>query len=296
LIQGFGNIFLLKMVLSLIGCAVFYVIIIGLLYLSSSSDGVVALVTSSSEAFPIKIGDTTITITKETFPCPTYVTSDCPPLLAFLNLHEDENTSVVAARSYLYVNGGSLVKFSNGPNRLITFSLGGKKYSVDPNRIFTPEGIKATLQTYSSYSDAAAAEVTKLASMMLEVYDFDNVVTILTLHNNGGGYGANSYLPGGVYENDAEKVNIPPESNPSDFYYVVDDYFYDTFVEGHYCAVLQNNATVANDGSLSYFAGLQGKPYVNFEALSEHGSVGTQVLIQLDMIYAARKAILSRGN
>lgn len=261
----------------------------------STNIGVEALVTSALETFPIKIGDTTITITKETFPCPTYVTSECPPLLAFLNLHENENTSVVAARSYLYVHGGSLVKFANGPSRLISFSLNNKKYSFDPNRMFTPEGIKSTLETYSSYSESAAAEVSKLASKLLSVYDFDNVVTVLALHNNGATYGANSYLPGGVYEKDAEKVNIAPESNPSDFYYVVEDYFYDAFAKDHYCVVLQNNATVTNDGSLSYFAGLKGKAYINFESIAEHGGVGTQIVIQLDMIYAADKAIKSRN-
>jgi hypothetical protein len=75
--------------------------------------------------------------------------------MAFLNLHENENTSVVAARSFLYVNGGSLVKFANGPNRLISFKLSGKTYSFDPNRMFTPEGIKSTLQTYSSYTEVS---------------------------------------------------------------------------------------------------------------------------------------------
>jgi hypothetical protein len=45
------------------------------------------------------------------------------------------------------------VKFANGPNRLISFKLSGKTYSFDPNRMFTPEGIKSTLQTYSSYTE-----------------------------------------------------------------------------------------------------------------------------------------------
>jgi hypothetical protein len=72
-------------------------------------------------------------------------------------------------------------------------------------------------------------------------------------------------LPGGAYENDAEKVHVDTQSNPSDFYYVVDDYFYETFASQHYCVVLQNNATVANDGSLSYYAG------TDFFALLLHG-------------------------
>ena len=48
------------------------------------------------------------------------------------------------------------------------------------------------------------------------------------MHSNGGTYGADDYLPGGTYQNDASQVNIVDGSNPSDFYYVVTDYYYNT--------------------------------------------------------------------
>jgi hypothetical protein len=150
--------------------------------------------------------------------------------------------------------------------------------------MFTPEGIKASLEANGKYSDAAAAEVQKLANEVLTIYGFEMQTTVLALHNNGGSYGADSYLPGGPYQKDAEKVNIVPGSNPSDFFYVVDPFLYETIVNYDYNVVLQNNATVTNDGSLSYYCGLQSKPYVNFESESETSSYGHQVILQLDMI------------
>lgn len=245
------------------------------------------------KTFGVLVGDTMINITKEVFQMPIGCTT-CYPDLSFLNLHENENTSVVAARSFLYYNGGSLVKFAKGNSRYVTFKMGNTKYTADPNRIFTPEGIKATLQSNGPYSDGAAAEVQYLADQLLSIYGFTEQSTVLSLHNNGGSYGADSYLPGGIYEDDAEEVNIVPGSNPSDFLYVVDPFLYEAIIVNEYNAVLQNNATVTNDGSLSYYCSLQGKPYVNFEAEAETTSFGKQILLQLDMIKSIKEIISGR--
>lgn len=51
------------------------------------------------------------------------------------------------------------------------------------------------------YSDEAVVEAQKLADTILSLYGFDEQEIVLALHNNGGSYGANSYLPGGSYEN-----------------------------------------------------------------------------------------------
>lgn len=257
------------------------------------SGGALAAMSTTITVHSLKIGDSIINMTYEKFPVPSNCAS-CISDLAFLNLHENENTSVVAARSFLARNGGSLVKFSVGNNRLVSFKIKSSTYSVDPNRIFTPEGIEATLKQYSKYSADAAAETQKLADGVLEIYGFSSQIVVLALHNNGGSYGANSYLPGGSYENDASKVYIEPGSNPSDFFYVVDEYYYDTLSNQGYNIVLQNNQTVTNDGSLSYYAGLMGKAYVNFESQAEHTSWGKQAIIQLDMVYAAADAIVAR--
>jgi hypothetical protein len=248
---------------------------------------------STITTYPVVVGQSTINITKEVFTGPSYGGASIQ--YAFLNLHENENTSVVAVRSYLLRTGGSLVKLSKGNSRTVSFKLSSTTYTFDPNRIFTPEGIVDTLKTYGPYSDAAATETAKFADALLGIYDFDAQSVVMALHNNGGTYGANSYLPGGSYAKDAEKVYIEPGTNPSDFYYVVDPGFYDSLSSQGYNVVLQNNATVTNDGSLSYYAGLRGKQYVNYEAQAETGAWGRQVVIQLDMIYAAA-AVASGGK
>lgn len=252
---------------------------------------------STTEQFSLLVGDTLINITRETFPSPSFSSSSNDEKglnnikLAFLNLHENENTSVVSARSYMLYFGGSLVKFSNKHSRLVDFSLDSNHYSVDPNRMFTPEGIEASLKQYSTYTPEAAAEVSKLAEYVLDIYEFDEQSTVLALHDNGGTYGANSYLPGQTYENDAAAVNIVDGTNPSDFYYVVDPAFYTSLKNASYNVVLQNNETVTNDGSLSYYSGVKGKAYINFEAQAEYTATGAQVVIQLDMINAVRRML-----
>ena len=232
----------------------------------------------------VKLGDSIINVTKELFPLPKQSSIE----YAFLNLHENENTSIVAARAFLYQNGGSLVRFSHGSSRLISFYLQNVKYSFDPNRMFTSEGIDSTLKQYGPYSTSAANEVANFASNVLNIYEFSKQSLVLALHNNAGSYGASSYLPGGPYEDDASAVYIEPKTNPSDFYYVVDPQYFDWFADNGFNVVLQNNETVTNDGSLSYYCGLQSKSYINFESLAEYSSYGAQVVIQLDMLYAVR--------
>lgn len=249
-----------------------------------------ALVNSELTTYTTKLGQTEINITAEMFPTPSGCKT-CSASLAFLNLHENENTSVVAARALLLTSGGSLVRFSHGSSRLISFSLDSVKYTFDPNRMFTENGIEATLKSYGPYSDGAANEVQKFADAVLDLYDFNSQQTVLALHNNGGTYGANSYLPGEVYADDAVAVNIVDGTNPSDFFYVVDQKFYDYLASHQYNVVLQNNDTVTDDGSLSVYCGMTGKAYVNFESQAEYTSFGYQTIIQLDMAQAVQQML-----
>lgn len=127
-----------------------------------------------------------------------------------------------------------------------------------------------------------------MPSCLISVCVFCSISTI--------SYGANSYLPGQTYEDDAAAVNIVDGSNPSDFFYVVDPLYYESLKIDGYNIVLQSNETVANDGSLSYFAGMKGKAYINFEAQAEYTAVGQQVVIQLDMIAAVRDMLVREDS
>ncbi len=74
----------------------------------------------------------------------------------YVNLHDDENTSVEAVREVLGNSGGRLVELSHGGRRNLAFTLAGERYRVDPNRIFTAAGVRATLEKQSRYTADAA--------------------------------------------------------------------------------------------------------------------------------------------
>lgn len=126
--------------------------------------------------------------------------------LQFINVHENENTSVVAAKALLSLTGGGSITFlQHGFQRDIVFQLDGVVYSIDPNRMFTLNGLKAHL---SPFNAEAAALVLNFSQRVLEIYGFNASKITLALHNNGPGYSAKSYLPGGPFAKNAQKVYI----------------------------------------------------------------------------------------
>lgn len=187
-----------------------------------------------------------------------------------VNLHEDEQTSVQAALDVIRRVGGEIVKLRHSGERLIRFQIEGKEYAVDPNRIFTPAGCRATLERYSRPDPAAAEAALAFARHLMRSYGLDRSGVIITLHNNGdGGYSVTDYLPGGELEQDAEEVFLAPGADPDDFFFVTTREWFETFQAEGFNVVLQNNRSVTDDGSLSVLAARLGIPYVNLEA--QHG-------------------------
>ena len=53
--------------------------------------------------------------------------------LSFINLHDDENTSVLAAVSVIDSLGGQLIQLKHSGKRNVEFRLNGRNYEFDPN-------------------------------------------------------------------------------------------------------------------------------------------------------------------
>merc|ERR1712137_198247 len=127
-------------------------------------------------------------------------------LYSFINLHENENTSVVAAKTLIYQKGGGSITFlQHGGTRDINFVFKGENYSIDPNRMFTYPGLEANLQPFNA---EAAAAVLEFSQAVLNIYQFDAQKIVLALHNDSPNYSALDYLPGGVYADEAAKVHL----------------------------------------------------------------------------------------
>jgi len=193
------------------------------------------------------------------------------PMPTMINVHDDENTSVAAGKVIIEQSGGRLIELSHGGHRLVTFSLDGRRYRFDPNRIFSDAGIRATLDKQSTWSEAAHRAVKRFAAQYLEHFALDREPVIIALHNNtNGALSIGSYRPGSEHAATARVVHIAAARGADDFFYVTDQRFFDYLRQRDLNVTLQDNRNVPDDGSLSVYFGRKGIPYVNIEAEATH--------------------------
>ena len=195
--------------------------------------------------------------------------------LTFVNLHDDENTSIEAAVEVIDSLGGGLIQLRHTGDRNVEFRLDGRAYEFDPNRMFTDLGAKASLERFGNFSPKAHEVIRNFADRVVAGINSD---VIFTLHNNSeDNYSAESYLV--EYKMDAAAVYLNPDQDPDDFYFVTERLFFDALKSRGYNVVLQNNETITDDGSLSVLAGRRKIPYINIEA--QHGHLDEQI----DMLF-----------
>lgn len=193
----------------------------------------------------------------------------------YFNMHDDESTSVEAAKKFVEKTDGKIVELRHDGSRLIKFNLKNKQFSIDPNRIFTPLGIKKTLENYGDTSPEAERAVDEFAKNLITKL-LANSKEIIALHNNSeNAYSVKSYEKGGEYEKDAAAVFVKEGNDIDDFFFVTEQKHFDALKAKGFNVVLQNNKTVTDDGSLSVYCGREKITYINVEA--QHGHIAEQV-------------------
>lgn len=202
----------------------------------------------------------------------------CEDDIYFINVHENESTSVEAAGSVLHDIGGKMVVLKHNKTRYISFYIGNKKYIIDPNRIYTRKGINATLKNLGPHSAEAVKQVTLFAQHILTNF-VKGKKLIVALHNNtDGNYSLASYLKGGSEAGNAAGVFINPAMDKDDFIVTTDTNIFRRIKEKNINAVLQDNIRAVDDGSLSIYAAKQNIPYINVEAQEGHLKEQTAML------------------
>ncbi len=216
----------------------------------------------------LQLGDDGIDVILRTFGTPTYL---------FCNLHNDETTSVTAATEVLQDRSGRLTELRHDGERNIEFDLRSRHYRFDPNRIFTPLGVRKTLEDLSTVTPEAERTVIHFGKELLRIYEIERFLGVIALHNNTEGhYAVTDYIkPHGRFAADASDVHYDGTTDADDFFFVTDRSLFDALSQRGFNAVLQNNASVTDDGSLSVYCGRLGIRYVNVEA--QHGHQEQQV-------------------
>jgi hypothetical protein len=189
--------------------------------------------------------------------------------IVFINLHDDEITSVDAAKRVLEEYGGLLIEVENNAQRNIRFKLDRYVYNVDPNRIFSQEGIKKSLDQPGRISCKAVDEVEKLGQRIIQLIP-EEAKCIIALHNNTPDlFSVTEYAPGNKRSVDCKKVYINAEQDTDDFFLTTDNHLYEKLADKGYNTILQDNKYCTEDGSLSVYCGKKNIRYVNCE--TEHG-------------------------
>lgn len=186
--------------------------------------------------------------------------------IVFVNLHDNEATSVTATKKLLQTKGGVLIKLENKNKRTIHFRLEGSYYTFDPNRIFSKAGIRQTLKRFNkTINNKAASEVEKFATRIINLFP-KGTDCIIALHNNKeGGFSVSSYLTGEEYGTDAKKVYANESHDPDDFFLTTDSLLFHQLSLEKYNTVWQDNLLVRQDGSLSVYFGEKNFCYLNCE-------------------------------
>jgi hypothetical protein len=219
---------------------------------------------------PFQIGTTTVHahVFHRNQPGPTY-----------LNVHDDENTSVLAGKKILAQTGGRLIELVHSGKRHVSFELAGQNYRFDPNRIFSPTGIRTTLTRTRNHSAAAQQAIETFAASLIETFGLDHEPVIIALHNTGGGgLSIHSYLAGGDKPTTARATHVSTNRFPGDFFYVTDRRFFDYLQARDYNVTLQDDANVPDDGSASVYFARKGIPYLNVEADAKHLNEQTEMV------------------
>jgi hypothetical protein len=193
--------------------------------------------------------------------------------LTMVNLHEDERTSVQAARVIQEKYGGRLIQLVQSGQRRPIFLLAGNRFTFDPNRIYSAAGLNATVRGPESVAvpKEAYAAVDEYASQFLDHFKLGSQRALIALHNNDEErYSIRSYQPGAPLEADTDEIFVNPAADPDDFYFVTDERFFRAFKEQGFNVILQDNRIRRDDGSLSVYSGRRGIPYINVEAQNEH--------------------------
>ncbi len=201
----------------------------------------------------------------------------------FINVHENETTSIEAALEHVRNSGGRVIHLEHSGERNITFSVEGTSYMVDPNRIYTDAGIRNTLENLSTYSDAAHQAVRMFSDSLLSILDIDAMPVVVTVHNNTDeNYSILSYAEGGDYATDALFTYVDRGKDIDDFFFITEPDWFSDFRSAGYNVIVQDNDMVTDDGSLSVLCGQRGIPYVNVEAQHGHFEIQVQMLAFLD--------------
>jgi len=210
------------------------------------------------------------------------------PGLTFVNLHDNENTSAEAAKVYIRSHGGRLVELIHGRGREVVIRRHGILNRFDPNRMFTENGLRQTLDYFHNLSNENIAIATDFAQKLAGIINVGKAKAIISVHNNTPGkLTIKDFQPGQWYGDDAREVFINPAEHPDDFFFTNSPTVFRALRTLRYNAALMA-VDPPDRGTLGNYVNNSAGIYILVEA--EHGHLDRQIRMLEDL------GILLSGN
>lgn len=182
------------------------------------------------------------------------------PGKVFVHLHANEITALLAARDVARQSGGQVITLVHQKARDISFIYRHYRYTFDPNRIFTPQGVRHTLIKHCCYDPRVIPIVRKFAQAIIKT--IPSKQQVVAVHNNKE-YSLRDYFPNHELADDALSYYYKANSNYRNFYLVTTTADFKRYKALGF-NVIEQSKLARDDGSLSIV--MVKDRYVNVEA------------------------------
>lgn len=206
--------------------------------------------------------------------------------LVFFAPHENEHLINPTAIDEVQQHGGRLLIMRQAGKRLLELTFKEGNAWLDPNRMFTADGVRSSIMRENpdisaTLAEKAIARGVQIGRFALAIMALDSKSIIITLHNNTPGYdndgkGGVGTVAMGRYQKLAEKGAYFLEDlhigrhDEDDFFFITDRRDFEHMKRDNWNLVLQNPGVATrrdeDDGSLSVYAAQIGLRYFNIEA------------------------------
>jgi hypothetical protein len=218
-----------------------------------------AQLSAASEQRTVTLGDSTFQLVRTSFKDPSHGT--------YIVVHENEKTAVKAALRHIHKYGGTLFELKAQGKREIMFTLSKTTYLIDPNRIFSEQGIVQTLDlnNYSGWRHNSIALIQAVRSAAARILEYLGPLERLTaVHNNTNQSGSIA-----AKTMELEGLNLDTNSKAHEYFLVTDGKDFNGIGASGYPVLFQDPKKTSpdrEDGSLSEYCGRKGIRYINVEA------------------------------
>jgi hypothetical protein len=236
--------------------------------------------------------------------------------ITFFAPHYNERTGADIAKELIGKKGGRLVEIesvdaSGNASRQLSFTLAGKSYAIDPNRIYTENG-----RACSNVPEEINRTVVNFSEGLLKIVFPENgnklragEKFLVAVHNNGDiddpnksasarendltayafvKYGKGTQFLRGRFQEQSDGAYLSTvEADEDNFFFLSSPAFLSFFAERGFNAIVQKSAAklhskncAVDDGSLSVFSGQQNIPYINVEADAAHGGARQRQMLE----------------